>query len=287
MESTRITLRVLFTFLAVIAISCSAARQIADIERPQVDIRSVAVTGLTFESADLVFTMGVDNPNDTSIRLNRFDYTLDISGRQFLKGDRKEQVTLSANEETRVDIPITLKFEEIYSMFRTLAGQDSTHYRTEIGVHFDLPVLGDVRIPVTREGYIPLIQEPRINMDRVELEELRATGADLRLMVLMDNPNAFALTMRRMNYDFSVSDRSWAGGTIQEEVKIAPNQRRTFGIPVSLNFLNVGRSALQILADENALNYRFQGNILFQSPHPLINEINFPFDVSGNAKVDK
>lgn len=271
----------------ILQFSCSRVREAVDIRKPEANIRSVRISELTFDSANLVFVVAVNNPNNVSIRLNRFDYSLDINGREFMKGDQNQQTTIAANGETSVDIPLTIAYDKLYSTYRSLAGQDSTSYRAEIGMYLDVPVLGDIRVPVSREGYIPLVRAPQVNINSVEVEELRPTGADLRLTVMLDNPNGFELGMRRMNYEFLVSERTWASGTTREEVRISPNQRSTFAIPATINFLSVGQSVLRLLTESEALSYRFRGNILFQSPHPLIGEVTFPFDVTGKTEVKK
>lgn len=268
-------------------ISCSGVRDAVDVSRPEIDLQSVEIQNLTFKTVDLVFNMGVRNPNTIPIRLSRLDYTLFLNDRQFLKGERGNPVTIGANSTTTVDIPLTVQYDTVYSTYRTLAGQDSVPYRGEIGLIFNLPVLGDVRIPVTRRGYLPLVQTPQVNVESVEIESIRPTGADLILNVLLDNPNSFSLLMRRLTYDFLVSDQTWAVGTTREEVSIDSGRRSTFEIPLSINFLSVGQSVYRILTDSQALNYRFRGNILFQSPHPLIREINFPFDITGKADIER
>ncbi|MHB9028261.1 MAG: LEA/WHy family protein [Candidatus Latescibacterota bacterium] len=277
----------IFLLVFSLALSCSGVREAVDVARPEIDLQSVEIQNLTFETVDLVFNVGVRNPNNIPIRLSRLDYTLFLNDRQFLKGDRGNSLHIEANSTATVDIPLTVHYDTVYSTYRTLAGQDSVPYRAEIGLYFNLPALGDVRVPVTRRGYLPLVQSPRVNVESVEIESIRPTGADLILHVLLDNPNGFSLLMRRLTYDFLVSDRTWAAGTTREEVRIDSGSRSAIEIPMSINFLSVGQSVYRILIDSQALNYRFRGNILFQSPHPLIKEINFPFDITGKAEIER
>jgi hypothetical protein len=58
-------------------------------------------------------------------------------------------------------------------------------------------------------------------------------------------------------------------------------------IPLSLNFLNMGRSAYNLLSGNEELNYQLQGNADLGTSIKLLGDFKLPFDQSGKVKLFK
>lgn len=272
---------------AALLFSCSTFRTAAHFQKPQVTLQSIGFQNITFETVDLVFTVAVNNPNSAAIKLNRYDYQLLVNNAPFAKGDTKRTVTFDAGKVTPVTIPVTVKFSDLYNAYQALSTRDSTEYQAQLGLYFDIPVLGEKRIQVNRNGFLPLVKAPGLEVTSVQLRDLRLAGADLDVNVMLNNPNTFSLTLRQLTYEFLVSDKSWATGTMRKDIPIGIQSRNTFTVPIAVSFLQVGQSVYDILANSRTINYRFRGNILFDTSNPMFKEINFPFDKTGQTQVKK
>lgn len=57
---------------------CAPLRQIAPIQKPQVQVRDLEITGLDFHHLDLSLHLNVQNPNAIGIRLAGLDYEFQV-----------------------------------------------------------------------------------------------------------------------------------------------------------------------------------------------------------------
>ena len=74
-------LKMLFIFTMVAAFLTGCAQLLdllnkSKMKKPSVNVTDVNLAGLSFDKADLIFTLSVDNPNNLSINLTGFNYDL-------------------------------------------------------------------------------------------------------------------------------------------------------------------------------------------------------------------
>jgi len=128
--------------LGILLISgCAAVQRAIQILQPELNVKDVHVTGLSFKEIDLAVDVEVDNPNPLPIDLAGFDYDLKINDISFVKGQQDKQLTVASLDQSVFQIPVTLNYENLYKTFKSLKDQDSTLYKIACGVSFDLPVL--------------------------------------------------------------------------------------------------------------------------------------------------
>jgi len=144
-----------------------------------------------------------------------------------------------------------------------------------------------VNVPVSKEGDLPLIKIPKISLEALKLKDLKLTGADLTLGVKLKNPNAFSMLLDNMKYSLDINGKSWVSGDASDDVQVAEKGENIIEIPISLNFLQIGRSVYKIVAGDEDLSYNFGGNLDLATSIPLLGQINLPFDRSGSIKVSR
>ncbi|MFC1713073.1 LEA type 2 family protein [Candidatus Poribacteria bacterium] len=273
---------------AMLLSSCAMISDIAGeakIKYPQVDFGGAKITGLSFDTADLLFDLKIRNPNSVGLTMAGFDYDFLINGNPFLNGNQSKGLKIAAGGESTVQLPLSLRYVDLYQTFQSLKDQDSSTYQMDFGFAFDLPVLGRVNIPVSKSGDIPLLKLPKISLDTLSLNNLGLTGADLMLKVRLDNPNAFSMLLQKFQYEFDVDGRNWISGYTEAPTQITENGQGFVEIPIYLNLIEMGRSVYQILAGNADLNYNFGGNLDLATSLPILGEVSLPFDRSGSVKL--
>lgn len=281
-----------FTFLILNLILFTACASVQDymkksVKKPDVDFVGTKLTGLSFDAADLQFDLKVTNPNPVGVTLAGFDYDFLLNNNSFLQGQQDEGVQIPSEGENIIQIPLTLRFNDIFQMVKGLANQDSTQYRLDVGVSVDVPVLGTQRIPVSKTGSLPLLRLPKLKVESLQLNKLGFSGADVTLKLGLDNPNALSFLLKNLTYQFEINDRQWLTGTSDKNVQVSANDLSTIEIPFSLNFLQIGQSVYQMLNSDQSLAYHLRGSFDLASSLPLLGEVNLPFDRSGQIPVIK
>jgi LEA14-like dessication related protein len=270
--------------------SCSTLNTILNqmnVQKPTVNITNAKIVKLSFNDLDLLFDIEINNPNTIGINLAGFDYELLINDNSFISGNQPDQLEIPANNKNSIQLPVKLTFIDIYNTFVDLKNKNNSKYQLKCGLNFNLPVLGETRIPISKSGNIPLLKLPSIKFSTVKLNNIDLTGANLLLEVKFKNPNSFSMLIDQMNYNFDVNGKSWLTGSANQKTSTNKNDESTIQIPVSLDFLQMGSSLFQLISGGKNLNYNFSGNLDIKNSHPLLEHLSLPFNQSGKFDILK
>jgi len=273
--------------ILLLFLGCAALQQIANIQEPKLDVQNVRFTGMSFEDIDLAFDIKIKNPNALSATLAALDYDFQINDASFLKGQQDKQISILANGESTVEIPLTLNFKDLYSTFQALKNQDSSAYKLVCGLSFNLPVLGPTRIPVSKSGNLPMLKLPDVKIGSLKLNKITFSGADLELKINVNNPNTFNFLVNNLNYDFIINGQTWAKGLTRSQMRVQEKGESTISIPISLNFMEMGRTIYQMISGDQKLNYQLKGNLDLNTSLPLLGQVNLPIDRVGEINILK
>jgi LEA14-like dessication related protein len=273
--------------LSIIIFQCAALQEMVKIQKPTVSVSEVRLTGLNLQKIDLAFDVNIQNPNALSATLAGFDYDFQLGGSSFLTGNQDKQLTIESLGQSQVEIPVSLTFKEIYKTYQSLKNQDSTTFKLACGLMFDLPVLGKTRIPVSKSGDVPLLKIPKVNIGSLKLKKLSFSGADLLLNLELDNPNNFSFALDKLNYDFVINNKTWAKGLTQEKLSINKKGKSTVTIPISLNFMQMGRTIYNIVTSNQALNYNLKGDVDLNTSLAMLKKVNLPINKTGQINILK
>jgi len=270
--------------------SCASVEEFIKkkLQLPKVAFSGAKISGLSFDSLDLLFDLEVTNPNPAGIHLSELDYDFLLNNNSFLKGKQEHGLEIKARSTNIVQIPLSLNFVDVYNTFQSLKNQDSTTYEISAGLLFNIQILGaPQRIPIRKRGTLPLLKPPKISVASLKLNNLSLTGADLSLNVKLINPNAFRFIIKGMTYDFEINGAQWLSGNSQENLQISAKDESLLKFPISLDFFQIGRSVVQLLKNDQPLEYRFKGAVNLDSSLPLLGAVHLPFDRSGRIGIQK
>jgi LEA14-like dessication related protein len=134
---------------------CSLVR-LATMEPPRVDITGVKLVSATLSGADVLVQFQVDNPNDAPLVLAGVGYKLRLNGQPLLDGSYDQRTEIAASGPTTVSLPVKIKLDDLYRVISSLGGSKTPEYVLDAELRFAVPVLGEVSVPVTRHGQVPL-----------------------------------------------------------------------------------------------------------------------------------
>jgi LEA14-like dessication related protein len=255
--------------------------------QPQLALKDVHFTGITFDALDLAVAVNIHNPNPISIALAGFDYDLQLNETSFLKGEQTKTTKIEAMGDRELEIPIKINFKDVYKTFKSLEEQDQSAYQIGCGLIFNLPGLGKTRVPLEAKGEIPLVKFPDIEVRRLKIKKLGLTGAQLGLELRLKNSNAFNLLLNNLTYDFAVNGKSWATGAGENLSEVTSKGETSLELPMNLDFNQIGSSVTQILAGKEPLNYQLRGKLGVGSSLPLLNNVPIPLDYSGTLNISR
>jgi len=135
---------------------CAGLSTLSEMTAPEVDVTGVKLLGTNLTGADVLVQFRVDNPNAVDLVLDGIGYRLRLNGEPLLTGRHDRQVTIAASGRTAVELPVSIKFEDLYRVARTLQGRKDPEYILDADLRFAVPVLGEVTVPVTQSGKVPV-----------------------------------------------------------------------------------------------------------------------------------
>ena len=263
--------------------SCAALDRVKEsVHKPTARVVDTRLASISFDGAELLFDVELNNPNRFGLSMDGFDYRLMIGQRSLVSGQSSQGLKIAKRGSSRVAVPVAVAFKDLRRISNDLEGQNEIPYRIEMGFGFDLKVLGRQRIPLAVEGRLPIPRLPKLSLDGLKIKGLNLSGADLELGIGIDNPNSFGLDLGRLNFGLDINGSRWAAGQVASAGKVAAGQKQSIKIPMRVDLVNIGRDAYRILVDKKPLDYQFSGAVDLGTTHKLLKSFNWPIDLKGS-----
>uniref|UniRef100_A0A5B6ZEC9 Water stress and hypersensitive response domain-containing protein n=1 Tax=Davidia involucrata TaxID=16924 RepID=A0A5B6ZEC9_DAVIN len=132
------------------------ADKVANMKKPEatltdVDLKDVSRDGITYGAK-----VSVNNPYSTAIPICQISYTLKSAGRVIASGTIPDPGSLTGNETTILDVPVKVPHSVLVNLVRDIGADWDIDYELELGLTIDLPVIGNLTIPLSSKGEIKL-----------------------------------------------------------------------------------------------------------------------------------
>ena len=280
-------MRHLLWLLAVCLLAaCAELSRHAETIKPTARLVDTRLANISFEQADLVFDLAVQNQNPFAINLAGLEYDLKIENRSLVSGITAQGLKIKPAATSTVELPVTLKFADLKKLPDELWQQDRFSYQLDSRFIVDLPVIGNYAIPVAKQGELPVPKLPRVSLNDVTVSKLSLSSAELVARVEIENPNAFDLVLTDFDYRLKINRQDWGQGSIQNNIRVPEKGRGTIDIPVKLDMLSMGRTVYQVLADRQAIEYQLSGAATLDTGLELLRNFRMPLDVEGKASLN-
>ena len=273
--------------LIILALTaCAELAKHAETVKPTASLTASRLTKINFEQADLEFDLAIENQNPVAINLAGLEYDLKIENHSLVSGVTAKGLEIKPVSTSTVQIPVSLIFDDLRKLPGELWQQDYFAYQLDTKFVVDVPVLGNIAIPVSRAGELPVPKLPDISIKSIRLKNLNLMAAEVIAQVEIENPNAFDLAFSDFEYSLNVNQQPWGQGSITASNSIPKKASGTIEIPVKLDMASMGRTAYQMLSSEQPLEYRLTGGITLDTGIEMLREYRMPLDIQGKASLN-
>lgn len=290
MKTVRTYLPVLLVLAAVMMLAACAATEDAPslIPEPDAEIRSIEITGLSFERIDLEAAVAVYNPLPAGLTINRYAYALETSGRTVLSGQIVESLQLAARRETVLTVPLSVPVEELTGLIREDTGRSRLPYTLSLEVGLSSPVVTrPLNISISRSGELPVPCRPDISIQELVITEFGNLDIAFDIVLRVANPNVFDISLEKFGYRVIVDEIPWTEGSLQRTYIIHSEGEQILRIPLKFNYLKVGRTTVNLLVADKTLDYDLDGElqIEIQWEGKSLGSFGFGYSRSGTATI--
>src|SRR5436305_14489457 len=147
--------RSLLAAILLILAGCAGLGTLARMEEPTVDVTGLKLLGTTLSGADVLVQFRVDNPNDVGLVLDGIGYKLRLNGQPLLDGRYDQRTEIAASGRTAVEMPVTIRFDDLLRAIRTLGDPKNPNYERDADLRFAVPALGEPTVPSTQAAQAP------------------------------------------------------------------------------------------------------------------------------------
>lgn len=255
------------------------------VERPTATVERFVPTRLSFSEAELMASILVTNPNAIGIRLRGFSYVVDVEGVEFLSGEQDQGLEIAAHGQSTVDFPVLIGYRGLVDGVRAARGRDDVEVSLSVELRFDVPVLGEVRLPVQQAVTMPVVRPPGLRATALALDSITLTGARLELTVRVDNPNGFWLGLESLAYAFTVAGQTWVAGQTDRPQVVAARASHDIRIPLAISFAALGRTVRDILLDDAPIAYQLVAHADLRPELALLPAVVLPLESEGQLEL--
>jgi LEA14-like dessication related protein len=257
--------------------SCATLSQF--IQKPTATFTGMRITHADLLQGTAVFNFIVDNPNPIGINVGRITYDLKLNGRDFVHGRLDHGINLAAGGASPLEIPVMMPYLDFFKSAAQLWRTKKADYA--LSGSFDV---GPFTIPFQAHGVFDLPQLPKIRMEAIRIQKLSLLGATLNCRLEMENPNAFDLMFKRLDYRLKLAGTAFIQASALPRGRIGKHGRTPVNLTFDVSFARLGRSAYRLLNGAKA-NYALTGGLIVNRPNG--EAVNLPFNLSGNVPLEK
>ncbi len=277
--------KLLLLLFTMTLIGCAELAKYSETIKPTAKLTGTRLANINFEQVDLIFDLAVENKNPISLNLAGLEYDLKIENQSLVSGTTAQAIELKANSTSPVQLPITLKFDDLKKLPGELWNKDKIAYQLISQFNVDLPVIGNYAIPVTKKGELPVPKIPDIKIKDVKVKNISFTSADLVAIIEVNNPNDFDIGVSDFNYQLNVNQQNWGQGKINKSSNIPKKGKGIIEVPIKLNLLSAGKSAYNALINKAPVEYQLTGNATLDTGLELLKGYNLPVDIKGTTSL--
>lgn len=274
--------RLLVLALLTALTGCEAMQGLlADMDKPSARVTGANLQNLTVDGATLAFDIEIGNPYDVPLPLVNLDYGLSSGGANFLSGKANVQGSVPAKGKRTITVPATLTFRELLSAAKGVKLGDVVPYAAQMDLSVDAPAVGELKLPLRKEGELPVPNVPQVELASVNWGELTLQNAEAVLAVKVKNTNQFPLDLSAMNYALSLGGKSVADTRVSKAMKLGAGESGTIEIPLRVRPIELGVAAFNMLKSGDA-TYQLGGDMAVGTP---FGPMTLPFNSAGTTKM--
>ena len=241
-------MRIASVALAFALASCAGVQQLARsaVKEPKLTFRSASIEALDMEGVTVAFTFDLENPNGFGVDLARLGWTIDVEGTRIASGDLPGGLRIRANGASPIVFPVRVRYQDVPGIVSLLgSGKDVMQYRLAGTLGIRTPI-GVLDLPLSHEDRLRLPSLPRFAIEGISIRSASFTELALDVRLRVENPNAFALPLGRLDYALAIGGADVARADGAELAPVAGGASAVVAIPVKLDLTSAARAAADL-----------------------------------------
>ena len=279
-----ITLSLFGSLLFILSGCQNIESLVGSLKQPSAEITGARFENFSLSAIDLIFDVKVKNPYSVPLPLVNVDYGLTTSGQQFLTGAADLQSSIPAGQAKTLSVPAKIDFLEVLKSLQEFKPGSVIPYTADLGLSVNAPGIGPLRLPLKKEGKLPIPTAPDVRLEEIKWEELMLSSAKGILKLKVVNQNEFPMDLSNLSYVLSLAGTKVASTGIEQGITFAESGgAHTLDIPISFSPQNLGLAAFRILTGKGT-GYKLDGEMDVNTP---FGALPLPLKSAGNVLFNR
>lgn len=259
------------------------AASLAGCSAPSAKLMGVSFKDIDLQSMTILFDIELTNPNSTPLPLADLDYELSSRGNSFFTGQSPLQGDVPARSAKTISLPAKITYSQILTALSDVKPGAVLPYKADLGLSIKVPVIGKLRLPIHKEGNLPVPAAPGIELVDIKWDKLTFDNAGGVFKIRITNRNQFPIEMARMTYGLTLGKMEVAKSALARPVSLDPNGGEgSVEVPLSFSPRKFGLAALGMLTGDSS--YKLGGEISVKTPY---GPMSLPFDRTGKIQLHR
>jgi LEA14-like dessication related protein len=150
--------------LVILLSGCDVAQQLlAGAKKPTASLKGLSFGNISLDSATLLFDVEVTNPYAVELPLLNMDYAVATGSNKLFSGKANIASTIPANGSKVVSLPAKIGYVDVAKAFMGMKTGSSIPYNADLGLSFNAPVIGEMRLPLNKSGELKVPSLPDVS----------------------------------------------------------------------------------------------------------------------------
>lgn len=262
---------------------CASVGDLLAFQKPGASIAGVSIKDIGLKAATLLFEVDVQNPYGVPLPLVNVDYGLASGAKPFLSGKADLQGSVPARGTKTVSVPATVTFSELLGVLKDVRPGSVVPYQAELGLSVKPPLADAIRLPIRKEGQLPVPTVPEVSVEEVKWDKLSLNEAGGRFRLNLVNRNQFPIELSKFTYALSLGDVEVANSSLARAVAFDSGGAGTLDIPISVSPKQMGLGLFRMLTGKKG-GYALKGTLDVKTP---FGPMSLPIDKVGHTAFRK
>ncbi len=229
------------------------------LEAPEVVSEKIKVRKMDFNYIYFDADIELYNPNPVDLKLDGFNYTIDVEGKKLIRGDNNG-LNITPEGNAKVHLPFKVRIDNLVKLLPDMFSKDELEYKfsTELTLHGPLGMKWTKPVTMTKTVATPKL--PEIKMPSIRLDKIDLKGFRIKVELPITNPNVFGVNINHLHGALVINGlKPFEIGT--DKITQLPGKGETrVEIPVTFSWDKASRSLLSIVESGGLPDIQLEGS---------------------------
>lgn len=261
----RAALLAVVPLIAMLA-GCGDLANALNLQKPGARITGVQLKDIDLTAATLLFDVELKNPYSVPLPLVNVDYGLASRETAFLSGKADLQGSVPAGGTKTVSVPAAVTYSKLLNALKGVKLGSVVPYKADLGLSVDVPAAGPLRLPLSKEGQLPVPAPPDVQVEQIQWQKLTLDSAGGTVKLRVANRNEFPVELGKFAYGLALGEVEVARSSIAKPLALAANGGAgSIEIPISFSPKSAGLAVFRMLTGSGS-GYKLTGDMNVQTP---------------------